>query len=207
METAIRESMKKSEKEKTLPKPPTTVFGRKKRSEQGDQTTLMADRMAAAMANGNLEEFLKQEMPDNEYARNLATMMMGITGMMPAGGAVAPSHALESRGQQLPPENATSGQTPSTEEIPEDVTKATQGGDVRGLMELLRREQQKRRPGAETMPAEEAPASQTADQPTIDKELIDSLIRIATDNSVTMDWIMLRAIKLYVQDYQKTGRL
>jgi hypothetical protein len=216
METGPRERMKKSDKGKTLPKPPTTVFSRKKRSEQEDHMTLMADRMASAMAEGKLEEFLKQEMPDNEYAQNLATMMMGMTGMMPAGGAVAPSHELENREQPPSSENATSGQTPSTEEMPEDITKAIQAGNVRGLMDLLRREHQKMRSGAEissgvtepmSRPAEEALASQASDQPTIDKELIDSLIRIASENSVTMDWIMLRAIKLYVQEYQKTGRL
>jgi hypothetical protein len=198
--------MNKSDKEKTLPKPSTTAFGRNKRSEQEDQTTLMADRMTAAMAEGKLEEFLKQEMPDNEYARNLATMMMGMTGMMPAGGKVVPSQTLENREHPLSAENATSGQIPS-EEMPEDVAKAIQGGDVRGLMDLLRREHQKRRPGTETKPAEDASASQSVGPPTIDKELIDALIRIATDNSVTLDWIMLRAIKLFVQEYQKTGRL
>jgi hypothetical protein len=207
METGPKESMKKTDKEKPLPKPPTTAFGRKKQSEQEDQTTLMADRMAAAMAEGKLEEFLQQEMPDNEYARNLATMMMGMTGMMPAGGTAVSSHTPENREQLLSSENSTSGQTPSAEGIPGDIKKAIQGGDVRELMDLLRREHQKRRPGAETNPADEVSASQPVDQPTIDKELIDALIRIATDNSVTLDWIMLRAIKLYVQEYQKTGRL
>jgi len=196
-----------TDKEKPLPKPPTTAFGRRKRSEQEDQTTLMADRMAAAMSEGKLEEFLQQEMPDNEYARNLATMMMGMTGMMPAGGTAVSSQTPENSEKLLSSENATSGQTPSSEEIPEDVKKAIQGGDVRELMDLLRREHQKRMPGAETTMADEVSASQPVDQPTIDKELIDALIRIATDNSVTLDWIMLRAIKLYVQEYQKTGRL
>ena len=32
-------------------------------------------------------------------------------------------------------------------------------------------------------------------------------MQIATDNSVTLDWIMLRAIKVYVQEYRKTGKL
>jgi len=196
-----------TDKEKPLPKPPTTAFGRRKRSEQEDQTTLMADRMAAAMSEGKLEEFLQQEMPDNEYARNLATMMMGMTGMMPAGGTAVSSNTPENREQQLSSENEISGQTSSAEEIPEDVKKAIQGGDVRELMDLLRREHQKRRPGVETKPVDEVSASQPIDQPTIDKELIDALIRIATDNSVTLDWIMLRAIKLYVQEYQKTGKL
>jgi len=196
-----------TDKEKPLPKPPTTAFGRRKRSEQEDQTTLMADRMAAAMSEGKLEEFLQQEMPDNEYARNLATMMMGMTGMMPAGGTAVSSNTPENREQQLSSEKEISGQTSSAEEIPEDVKKAIQGGDVRELMDLLRREHQKRRPGVEIKPVDEVSAPQPIDQPTIDKELIDALIRIATDNSVTLDWIMLRAIKLYVQEYQKTGKL
>jgi hypothetical protein len=163
--------------------------------------------MAAAMAEGKLDEFLKQEMPDNAYARNLATMMMGMTGMMPPGGAPAPSHAPEGNEQATSFENAALGQTPSAEEVPEEVKKAIQGGDVRGLMDLLRQEHQKRMPGEETTPPEAAAASQPVDQPTIDKELIDAMIQIAKDNSVTMDWIILRAIKVYVEEYRKTGRL
>jgi hypothetical protein len=207
METGPKENMKKTDKEKPLPKPPTTVFGRRKRSEQEDQTTLMADRIAAAMSEGKLEEFLQREMPDSEYARNLATMMMGMTGMIPAGDTVVSSNTPENKDESLLSENANLEQTPSVREMPEDVKTAVQGGDVRELMDLLRREHQKRRPGVETQPADEVPESQPVDQPTIDKELIDALIRIATDNSVTIDWITLRAIKLYVQEYQKTGRL
>jgi len=33
------------------------------------------------------------------------------------------------------------------------------------------------------------------------------LLQIAEDNSVSVDWLILRAIKVYVQEYQKTGRL
>jgi hypothetical protein len=193
-----------SKKEKPLPKPPNTAFGRKKQFEQPEeQASLLADRMAAAMAEGKLDEFLKQEMPDNAYARNLATMMMGMTGMMPPG--PAPSHAPENKEQPRSSENAAAGQTPSAEEVPEEVRKAIQGGDLKGLMDLLRQEHQKRTPGEDIKP--EAAASQSADQPTIDKELIDALIQIAKDNSVTMDWIILRAIKMYVEEYQKTGKL
>ena len=43
--------------------------------------------------------------------------------------------------------------------------------------------------------------------PAIDKELIEALVQIANDNSVTLDWIILRAIKVYVQEYQRTGKL
>jgi hypothetical protein len=197
-----------SDKEKPLPKPPNTAFGRKKQFEQPDeQAALLADRMAAAMAEGKLDEFLKREMPDNEYARNLATMMMGMTGMMPPGGNPAASHAPANKEQPLSVENAAPGQTPSAEVVPEEVRKAIQGGDVRGLMDLLRREHEKRMPGEETKPAEETTASQPVDQPTIDKDLIDALIQIAKDNSVTMDWIILRAIKVYVEEFRKTGKL
>jgi len=197
-----------SKKEKPLPKPPNTVFGRKKQFEQPEeQGALLADRMAAAMAEGKLEEFLKQEMPDNEYARNLATMMMGMTGMMPSGDAPTPSRAHESKEQPQSSEIAASGQTPSAEEVPEEVKQAIQSGDVKGLMDVLRREHQKRMPGEETGPPEEAAVSPRVDQPTIDKELIDALIQIAKDNSVTMDWIILRAIKVYVEEYRKTGKL
>jgi hypothetical protein len=41
----------------------------------------------------------------------------------------------------------------------------------------------------------------------IDKELIDALVRIAADNSVTLDWIIFRAVKVYVEEYRKTGKL
>ena len=75
-----------SPNEKPLPKPPSTPFGRKRAGEQREeQEPLTADRMAAAMAEGKIEEFLKKEMPDNEHARKLANMMMGMSGMMPAG--------------------------------------------------------------------------------------------------------------------------
>ena len=197
-----------SNKEKPLPKPPNTAFGRKKQfGQEEEQGALLADRMAAAMAEGKLEEFLKREMPDNEYARSLATMMMGMTGMLPPGGAPSSSHAPEDKEQPLSSENAASGQTLSAEEVPEEVRKAIQGGDVRGLMDLLRREHQKRMPGLETKSEEETAVASPADQPTIDKDLIDALIQIAKDNSVTMDWIILRAIKVYVAEYRKTGKL
>ena len=41
----------------------------------------------------------------------------------------------------------------------------------------------------------------------IDTAIINELIRISADNDVTVDWLMLRAVKLYVEEYRKTGRL
>ncbi len=196
-------------KEKPLPKPPKTPFGRK-RPEETDQEagSLIADRMAAAMAEGKLEDFLKQEMPDNEYARNLASMMMGMTGMMPSG-AEPSGHQASGAKVGTPPADTVPEQMLSAEDVPEDVKKAVQSGDMQGLMEMLRREHRTRMPGAEPDSTEipEAPPSQASNMPAIDKDLIDELIKIAEDNSVSLDWMILRAIKVYIQEYKKTGRL
>ncbi len=198
-----------SKREKPLPKPPRTPFGRKRPEEEEQEAGgLIADKMAAAMAEGKLEDFLKQEMPDNEYARNLASMMMSMTGMMPS--------AAEPSGQQIPgpeagtpPTERAPGQALSAEDVPEDVKKAVQSSDMPGLMEMLRREHRKRMPEADSGGAEikEEASSQVSNIPAIDKGLIDELIKIATDNSLSLDWMILRAIKVYVQEYKKTGRL
>ncbi len=199
-----------SDKERPLPKPPHKAFGRKNKfEEQGEQGTLLADRMAAAAAEGRLNEFLKREMPDNEYARNLASMMMGMTGMMPNTPA-SPDPSREKQGEQRieGPAVESGEQSP---EVPEDVRSAIRGGDIQGLMNLLRREHEKRNPDSPLLKAEEKSESPPAQQPglipTIDRETIDSLVKIALENSVSLDWIILRSIKLYVQEYRKTGRL
>lgn len=189
--------MTKPKKDRPLPKPPATPFGGKKAfAREEDQEPLTADRMAVAMAEGKLDEFLQQEMPDNEYARNLATMMMGMTGMMPVAGAPAGT-----------PEGASPEQTGATGEVPEDVRRAAQSGDAKGLVDLLRREHRKRGSGAGEELPEAAEAVKTQDIPAIDKELVDALVQIAKDNSVTPDWIILRAIKVYIQEHRKTGKL
>ena len=53
----------------------------------------------------------------------------------------------------------------------------------------------------------EAPAAAAPARPGIDAAIVDELIRIAADNDVTVDWLTLRAVRLYVEDYRKTGRL
>jgi hypothetical protein len=196
-----------SQSEKPLPKPPSTPFGRKRAGEQREeQEPLIADRMAAAMAEGKLEEFLKKEMPDNEHARKLANMMMGMSGMIPAGEGFIPDQPAAAAREE-------DAQPSSQQEVPAEVVKLVQDGDVKGLMDILRQEHLKRSPEAavagtmETASAPVAAASQPGGMPTIDKELIDVMIQIAQDNSVTVDWIILRAIKVYVQEYLKNGKL
>jgi hypothetical protein len=198
-----------SDKEKPLPKPPNKAFGRKNNFEsQEEPASLLADRMAAAAAEGKLDDFLKQEMPDNEYARNLASMMMGMTGMMPGSMTGMSMNPGPEKMEEL---SGAAGDIPPNE-VPEDVKSAIMGGDLQGLMGLLRREYQKRNPeaAAETQAESPPPPQQTSPslhQPTIDKEIIEALVGIASENSVTPDWIILRAVKLYVQEYQKTGKL
>lgn len=187
-----------------MPKPPNNAFGRKNNFEQEvSRGLLLADRMAQAAAEGKLDEFLKKEMPDNEYARNLAGMMMGMTGV----GAGVKSASDAKTGQQHQPDKE-----PSTE-VPEDVKQAIMEGDLQSLKTLLRREHQKRNPGAsagsqeEAVPSPPAPHAPSPQEPAINKDIIDALVNTATENNVSLDWIILRAIKVYVQEYLKTGKL
>ncbi len=196
--------------DKPLPKPAATPFTRKKAGEhREDQEPLTADRMAEAMAQGTLDEFLKQKMPDNEAARKLASMMMGMTGMMPMGGSPASPPPSAPEQQPLSSEMNAAEQISPPGDVPEDVRKAIESGDVQGLKDLLRREYLKRTPGANIDNSEEAaaPPPQASGMPAIDKELIDAMFQIAKDNYVTMDWMILRAIKFYVEEYRKTGKL
>jgi hypothetical protein len=199
-----------TKKDKPLPKPPNSAFGKKNRFEQPDeQSALLADRMAGAMAEGKLDEFIKQEMPDNEYARSLASMMMGMTGMLPMNGAPTAQPPVEQQPQSS--ESVPAEQVLPTAAVPkevlEDVRKAIGDGDVKRLMKLLQQEHNKRTPGSDPGAAEELIAPPPPDQPAIDKDQVDALLQIAKDNSVSVDWLILRAIKVYVQEYQKTGKL
>lgn len=197
-----------SENEKPLPKPPKTPFGKKRMSEeeQEGQAPLMADQMAMAAATGNLDEFMQQNIPDNEHARKLAMMMMGMTGLRPGGFPNAESETM-----QPPPASAQSEQTgeasPETE-VPEDVRQAIMSGNMEELKGLLMREHA-RRTGAtiiEEAPQVQEPGFNTAPSG-IEKKVLDEMIRIASANSVTLDWLIMRALKVYIQGYQKTGSL
>jgi hypothetical protein len=168
-----------SQNEKPLPKPPSTPFTRKRAGHHNDeQEPLTADRMAQAMAEGKLDEFLQKEMPNNEAARKMAAMMMGMTGMMPMGGPpMAPTSPAQEQQSPSPDMNASEQISPPGE-VPEDVRKAIESGDVKGLKDLLRREYLKRTPGATFDTSEEAvaPSPQASGMSTIDKELIDAMI-------------------------------
>ncbi|MGD1075310.1 MAG: hypothetical protein ABR903_04435 [Thermodesulfovibrionales bacterium] len=197
--------------EKPLPKQPSTPFAKKRRFERsGEEGPLMADYMAAAMAEGTLDEFLRQEMPDNEHARKLAMMMMGMTGMLPPEG-IPSAEAKGAEGAEGQPQMPSAGdplqETTPAVGPPDDVFKAVHEGDVTGLMGLLEREYNTRQPGADASATGATERHPSSDQSMIEKEIIDQVIHIASENSLSLDWIITRALRLYVQEYQKTGRL
>lgn len=195
-----------SENEKPLPRPPKTPFGKKRMSEeeQEGQAPLMADQMAMAAATGNLDAFMQQNIPDNEHARKLAMMMMGMTGMMPPMGFPAPGAEATQH-----PDQAEQGAVPDAEDtVPEDVRQAIMSGNIEELKKLLMREHQKRTGSViEEVPAPPQEAAFNAAPSGIEKEMLDELIKIASANSVTLDWLIMRAMKVYIGEYQKTGRL
>ncbi|HXX58963.1 MAG TPA: hypothetical protein VEI96_13265 [Thermodesulfovibrionales bacterium] len=197
-----------TEKERPLPKPPSSAFGGRRRHEEVEgEPPLMADQMFAAVAEGKIEEFLQREMPDNEHARTLAMMMMGMSGMLPPPGL--PSAQREEIGEEAGKSRiGAAAQEPSSGvQPPEEVLKAIESGDVKGLMGLLEREQEKRNPDTGNRVAAAKGTEDSLGLSGVEKEVIDRLIEIASENNLTLDWIVLRALRLYAEEYGKTGRL
>ncbi len=187
-----------SERERPLPEPSKPAFGRKGRHEESEGQRLMADELALAAAEGRLDDFMSKEVPDNDYARELVSMMMGMTGMAPAGNPgdiEAGPVSSESKEEETNPSDA-----------PPEVVAAVRGGDVQQLMGLLQKEYLKRFCGEEQDMTAETRTDKNM-KPTIERDVIEALVKIASDNDVSLDWLTLRALKLYVQEYQKTGRL
>jgi hypothetical protein len=123
-------------------------------------------------------------------------MMMGMSGMMPPQGL--PSvQGNEPQGQSVNP--------PS--EPPEEVVKAAKEGDVKGLTEILQREHRKRSSDTGEGIAPEKTEENSPAIGKMEKETLDQLMDIASRNNLSMDWVVLRALRLYVEEYQKTGRL
>jgi hypothetical protein len=196
-----------SKKERDLPKPGKTPFSKKRRENEGQDDLLMADKMAMAAAEGKLNEYLELEIPEGEYAKKLARMMMGMTGILPDEGALP----VDEEAVSTPSDAAETVQVQEGEAaaaVPEDVVNAVQAGDVEKLKELLAREKQRRTP--DSVEASEKVANPEQCQPApsmIEKEMLDLMIKVAFDNKVSVDWLMARALKLYLEEFQKTGRL
>ena len=208
-----------SDSGRPLPTPPRSRFGRDSQEEAGPASGMISDRMALAAAEGRLEEFLQHEIPEGDHARNLAMMMMGMSGMMPV---EMPAGLPQASSAHSPAPPASDAQTNVSPEVPPEVLAAIEQGDVANLMGILRAEHAKRN-GLEAAeggspPSPAAPSAALSSAPSaappagagpagIDTAIINELIRISADNDVTVDWLMLRAVKLYVEEYRKTGRL
>jgi hypothetical protein len=188
-----------SDKEKSLPRPPSSPFGRRRRTEENaDECPLMADRIALAAAEGRLEEFIKNEIPGGEHAKKLVSMMMGMTGMTQGA-------ALKALPEEEPC-TETAADTPSAQP-PEDVLNAVHSGDVQALMGLLERERRKRFPDERAGEGSGDAGEPAAEKCSIEKTTVDLLIKIARDNDLSLEWVVLRALRQYAEEYGKTGRL
>lgn len=181
-----------SKKEKPLPAPP----GHRKFHEGEDNSPILADRIAEAMAEGKLKEFMEHEIPDSEQARALVSMMMGMTGLLPPEGLKDEGKSEKDASGSRPRKTV-----PPASEPPEDIRKAAHAGDMEKLVGLLKREHGKREDTGSGIGSEEQTAA------TIGKEDIDRLLRIASENGLSPDWIILRAVRVYIREYEKTGRL
>ena len=188
------------EDKKPLPKPPSTPFGRNKQfGDEGNPDSreeLIADKMGMAMAGGKLDEFMDKEIGDNDNARKLASMMMGMSGMSSGGstaqGSPGPSESVESPEpqKQQKQEEASAGAGPSTP-APEEMMKAAMSGDVKGLSQMLRNEHMKRQ-GADGNSPEETPADagqepaeaaspiEGDDEAQMEKQVLIKLMKIAS---------------------------
>ena len=209
-----------AENDRPLPNPPRTRFGRQIRGEEEGAGPTTADRLTQAAAEGRLEEVLQHEIPEGEHARNLAMMMLGMSGMLPPG---LPDPGAGDK----PVDPASLGVRDGSGILPPEVLAATMQGDVAGLTALLRAEHERRRgevPEAGDSPGDASgcapPAAAGVEPPQralegpadasragIDKALVDEMIRVAGENQVTVDWLVLRAVKMYLEEHRKTGRL
>jgi hypothetical protein len=195
-----------SKKERALPKPKKTPFGKNRHENEGQDDLLMADRMAMAAAEGKLDEYMEQEIPEGEYAKKLSRMMMGMTGILP-------QESLSADDQQKGPLSAVAETEQvfaegSAQAVPEDVVNAVQAGDVEKLKELLAREKQRRTPdAAEAGSVIQEPDQSQSSPSMIEKDMLDALMKVAFENKLSIDWLMARALKLYLEEYKKTGRL
>ncbi len=187
-----------AKKEKPLPIPPKTSSGGKRRFEDDtEKGPLLADEIAMAMARGKMDEFMKQELPDNEHVRKLVGMMMGLTGMMPTG-------AGEKDGKD-DPDRPVQGKKAGV--LPEDLMKAVMSADTHNVMELLKQEHEKRNPDLQEKPEKKESPTSPGDLSRREKEVINTLTNIAKENGVTIDWLVMRALTVYIREYQKTGKL
>lgn len=196
-------------KKRDLPEPPAGPFGRRRRQGEEGEAPQTADRLAMAMAEGRLEEYIEEEFGDIPNAKELAMTMLGATGMAPPKEKPGkPGRARGGKKKAAPKKTGSKpkGKADKSPEVPEALLKAAGGGDVEGLSALLSGELEKRGKGEETGKAEAREGGGPAEA-VFEKGDIDTLMKVAQDNNASLDWVIARAIKLYARDYRTTGRI
>lgn len=162
--------------------------------------------MAEAAAKGRMDEYISENFGESGNARRLLEMMMGMTGMAPP----------QSRTRAVRKGKSKDAPTGGKANVPKDVLAAASCGNVGELMNLLKREQENKSGRKEVSPETTVKegkktvrkkTAQDKDQGFIEKQVLDQLINIASENNVTVDWLISRAISLYVRDYRTTGRM
>lgn len=181
-------------REKQLPRPKRTPFGVvRDHDNDGGETPLTADRMMLAMSQGKLDEFLDSELHGNQYARALADMMMGMTGMLPSFNAT---------------QSIKQGDSLSNAGQPAGFGEPSGGSEE--VSSILKKQFEEGRPSPATPSSGDSsfhPELQGSMPGSIDKQTLEDFMNIAKENHLSIDWLMLRAVRLFVQDYKKTGRL
>ena len=192
-----------TKRNRPLPSPPGRRFGPGETRPGEASGGLLEEKLAQAAAMGKLEQFMDDEFKDNEHARKLASMMMGMTGMAPATGTAKARPVAEAAEQEK-------GSVPP----PEEIVKAAQAGDVGALMGLLAREHEKRtgkklehKQGKQEKGSRKGRAKTARESSPFDRETLNALVSMAKENDVSVDWLVARAIKLYIRDYRDTGRI
>jgi hypothetical protein len=195
-----------SDKDKSLPQPPRKPFGQKRPFKENiEKEDLFAEKLAMAAAEGKADEFIKQEIPDNEYARKLVDLMMGMTGMITSPG-VSSDHPDKEDQQGI--SDVDSHETQNVlQNPPEEILHAAGSGDLQSLIKLMHREHKRRMPDNESKLNGDEVDLRKVRMSAMEKDVIDRLTEIAKENSVSLEWLLIRAFKLYLQEYKETGRL
>ena len=203
-------------KEHPLPRPPKKRGGHAF-TENPETGGLIFDKLQEAVAEGKVEEFMKENMPEGQYARKLTEMMMGMSGVPFAGKAetgAGAEPAIPRLVENIPGIKDGEAESPMMK-VPSDVLQAAMEGNLNTLKDLLKREhegflsgpQPGKKKGGGVGQEEQKESLEEKNGSLVEKEIIDSLFEIAVDNNLDMDWLIRRALKLYIKKYRETGQL
>ncbi|MDA8089094.1 MAG: hypothetical protein M0Z61_02545 [Nitrospiraceae bacterium] len=194
-------------KERPLPRPPRKK-GRHGFTEQTETEGLVFDKLQQAMAEGRAEEFMKENLPEGEYARKLTDIMMGMSGV-----SFDVNQNITSGGPDKLEAKDKEADRPLAK-VPKDVLQAAMEGNIGSLTDLLKREHEKSAPHpgkgkgkSGGLQAEEMKGLEEKNGSLLERDIMESLYEISVDNNLSIDWLLYRALKLYIKKYRETGQL